>query len=72
MSEIDIPGYPLYLDCKSKKIADLIVLERKVALPFGNLDFFYFYNFSNDEIYRVKQLFKVNQIDITDHQKYVV
>ena len=70
MNQIGIPDYQYYSNCIAKKMVRLTFLEKKVVFQ-SEISTYSLILFSkNIEILSVKELFKVNQIDIPDYQYY--
>ena len=71
MNQIDIPDYQYYLGCNAKRMVGLTVLEKKFVSQ-SEISTFSLILFSKiEKIYRVKDFFKANQIDIPDYQYYL-
>ena len=71
MNQIDIPDYQYYLGCDTKRMACLAFLEKKF-LSQSEISTFSLILFSKiEKFHRIKELFKVNQIDIPDYQYYL-
>ena len=71
MNQIDIPDYQYYLGCNAKKMVCLTFIEKKFVfqLEFSHCSLILFSKIL--KFYRVKELFKVNQMDIPDYQYYL-
>ena len=68
VNQIDIPDYQYHLGCDTKKMARLAFLEKKFVSQ-SEISTFSLILFSKiEKFYRIKELFKVNQIDIPDYQ----
>ena len=71
MNQIDIPDYQYHLDCNTKRMARLAFLEIKFVSQ-SEISTFSLILFSKIEKFcRIKELFKVNQIDIPDYQYHL-
>ena len=71
MNQIDIPDYQYYLGCNAKKLVRLTFIEKKFVSQ-SEISTYSLILFSKIvQFYRVKELFKVNQIDIPDYQYYL-
>ena len=71
MNQIDIQDYQYYLGCNTKGMVRITFLENKFVFQ-SELSTFSLILFSKiEKFYRVKELFKVNQIDIPDYQYYL-
>ena len=71
VNQIDIPDYQYYLGCNAKTMVGLTVLEKKFVSQ-SEISTFSLILFSKiEKIYRVKDFFKANQIDIPDYQYYL-
>ena len=71
MNQIDIPEYQYYLDCNAKRTVRLTFLEKSSYFnrSYRLIRLFYFQKYGN--FYRIKELFKVNQNDIPNNQRYL-
>ena len=70
VNQIGIPDYQYYSNCNAKKMVRLTILEKKEVFQ-SEISTYSLIPFSkNIEILSVKELFKVNQIDIPDYQYY--
>ena len=70
MNQIDIPDYQYYLGCNAKRMVRPIFLEKKFVLQSEISTFSLIIFLKNVKFYRIKELFKVNQIDISDYQYF--
>ena len=71
MNQIDIPDYQYHLGCNTKRMARLAFLEIKFVSQ-SEISTFSLILFSKiEKFYRIKELFKVNQIDIPDYQYHL-
>ena len=68
MNQIHIPDYRYYLGCNAKRMVSLTFLEKKFVSQ-SEISTFSLILFSKiEKLYRIKKLFKVNQIDTPDYQ----
>ena len=68
VNQIDIPDYQYHLSCDTKRMARLAFLEKKFVSQ-SEISTFSLILFSKTEkFYRIKDFFKVNQINIPDYQ----
>ena len=68
VNQIDIPDYQYHLGCNTKRMARLAFLEKKFVFQ-SEISIYSLILFSKiEKFYRIKELFKVNQIDIPDYQ----
>ena len=71
MNQIDIPDYQYYLGCNAKRTVRLTFLEKKFVFQ-SEISTYSLIQFSKiEKFHRVKELFKVDQIDIPDYQYYL-
>ena len=62
---------PGYVECKTERIFGIACLGKKLAFD-TEICYYFEYFFSKiEKFYRVKELFKVNQIDIPDFQYHL-
>ena len=68
VNQIDILDYQYHLGCNTKRMAGLAFLEKKFVFQ-SEISIYSLILFSKiEKFYRIKELFKVNQIDIPDYQ----
>ena len=68
VNQTDIPDYQNHLGCNTKRMAGLAFLEKKFVFQ-SEMSIYSLILFSKiEKFYRIKELFKVNQIDIPDYQ----
>ena len=68
VNQIDIPDYQYHLGCNTKRMAGLAFLEKKFVFQ-SEISIYSLILFSKiEKFYRIKDFFKVNQIDIPDYQ----
>ena len=71
VNQIDIPDYQYHLGCNTKRMAGLAFLEKKFVFQ-SEISIYSLILFSKiEKFYRIKELFKVNQIDIPDYQYHL-
>ena len=68
MNQIEIPDYQYHLGCNKKRMAGLAFLEKKFVFQSEISTFSLILFLKIEKFYRIKELFKVNQIDIPDYQ----
>ena len=68
VNQIDIPVYQQHLGCNAKRMASLAFLEKKFVFQSGKSTYSLILFSKIEKFYRIKELFKVNQIDIPDYQ----
>ena len=71
MNQNDIPNYQYYLGCNAKKTVRLTFLEKKFVFQSELSTYSLILFQKKTKFYRIKELFKVNQIDISDYQYYL-
>ena len=71
VNQIDIPDYQYLLGCDTKRMGRLAFLEKKFVSQSEISTFSHILFSKIEKFYRIKELFKVNQIDIPDHQYYL-
>ena len=71
MNQIDIPDYQYYLGFNAKRMVRLTFLEKKFVFQSEILTYSLILFPKISKFHRVKELFKVNQIDIPDYQYYL-
>ena len=68
MNQIDIPDYQYHLGCNTQKTGPLCFPRKKFVFQ-SEISTFSLILFSKiEKFYRIKELFKVNQIDIPGYQ----
>ena len=71
VNQIDIPDYQYHLSCNTKRMAGLAFLEKKFVFQ-SEISIYSLILFSKiEKFYRIKEFFKVNQIDIPDYQYHL-
>ena len=68
MNQTFIPDYQYHLGCDTKRMARLAFLEIKLVFQSEISTFSLIVFLKIEKFYRIKELFKVNQIDIPDYQ----
>ena len=68
VNKIDIPDYQYYLGCNIKRMARLAFLQKKFVFQSEKSTFSLTLSSKIGKFYRIKDSFKVNQIDIPDYQ----
>ena len=62
---------PVYLESKTERIFNIACLGKKLAFDTEICNYFEYLISKIEKFYRVKELFKVNKIDIPDYQYYL-
>ena len=70
-NQTDIPDHQYYLGCNAKRLVRLTFLEKKFVFQSEKSTYSVFYFQKIVKFYGVKELFKVNQIDIPDYQSHL-
>ena len=71
MNQINIPDYQYYLGCYAKRMVSLNFLEKKLVFHTEILTYSLILFSKIQKFHRVKELFKVKQIDIPEYQYYL-
>ena len=68
VNQIDIPDYQKRLGCNAKRMVSLTFLEKKFVFQSEKSTYSLTLFSKIGKFYRIKDFFKVNQIDIPDYQ----
>ena len=71
LNQIDIPEYQYYLNCNAKRTVRLTFLEKKFVFQSEKSTHSRILFSKILKFYRIKELFKLNQIDIPEYQYYL-